>query len=80
MNTPTPKHCRRVDGLPGTPCKTCGRIVVRKGSGRGMYRLTHEAAPAPEIEIDHDLCDREEHLRRRETGEDCPLVLEGEAL
>lgn len=42
--TPKPVHCRRVDGLPGTPCKTCGRIVVRKGSGHGMYRLTHAKA------------------------------------
>jgi hypothetical protein len=46
-DTPKPVHCRRVDGLPGTPCKTCGRIVVRKGSGRGLYRLTHEAATTP---------------------------------
>lgn len=25
-------------------------------------------------ETDHSACDRQDHLRRRETGEDCPLV------
>jgi hypothetical protein len=34
-------HCSRVDGLPGEPCKTCGRMVVRKGTGKALYRLTH---------------------------------------
>lgn len=43
-------HCRRVDGLPGTPCKTCGRTVVQLGSGSALRRLSH-AKPAPRYSV-----------------------------
>ena len=37
-------HCSRINGLPGTACKTCGKVVYEKSRGSRWLNtpaLTH---------------------------------------
>jgi len=66
--------CKSEYGLRGSRERVYAQMCELVEAAIAAKHAADREGPEPhEHEVDHNYCDRDDHLRRRETGEDCPL-------